>query len=690
MKTQTLLIEIGTEELPSRLLNNISLNFYKNFITELNILNIRYKNILCFSTPRRLALKIEDMNTENQYIEIEKRGPSIIQSYDKNGCLTAAAISWLKYYKINIQDTVRLKNKKGEWLLYKKKQQQEQIESLIPKITESALKKNYFIAPMRWEVSNQKFFRPIRNIVILLDHQIISGKIFNINTNRILHNHIAYKEDKIIINHGKEYPDILLKKQNILADYIARKKIIIKNIKETIKTIDGYIEQNNILIDEVTNLVESPVILLATFSKKFLKIPKKILKYIIEKQQKCFPIYNINHSIMPYFVFVSNIQSKKSTMIIADNEKVMHSRLSDIEFFLQNDRKTILENHLISLKNVLFHNNLGSLYEKTLRIQYLIRWIIQHYSENLEDANRAAILSKCDLLTNIVCEFPELQGTIGMYYALENKEKKDIALAIEEQYLPAFSGDKLPITPIGSALSIADKIDTLSGMFYIGNIPSSNKDPFALRRLAIAILRIIIEKNISLDLKELINNSLSLYNTKYIKNSNVSNQIIEFFISRLFYWYQENGYNKKIIQSVLSYKLTQPIDIHKRIQAISIFQKSKNSKLVMLCIKRVINILDKANQTLNTEINTQLMEKEEEIMLFNQINNLYIHTKNLFLEQKYEDIFLKIADLEQPIYHFFDKVKIHHDNTKIFLNRLILLNRFKELIFKIADFSYLY
>ncbi|AEO07948.1 glycine--tRNA ligase subunit beta [Buchnera aphidicola] len=690
MKTQTLLIEIGTEELPARLLNNISLNFYKNFITELNILNIKYKKISYFSTPRRLALKIQDINMQEQYIEIQKRGPSIIKSYDKNGYLTESAISWLKHYKINIKDTIRLKNKKGEWLLYKTKKKQDKIESLIPKITELALKKISSMIPMRWEVDHIKFFRPIRNIVMLLDDQIVSGKIFNINSNRILHNHIAYKEQKIIINHAKEYPNILFDKQNILANYIIRKEVIIKEIKETIKKIHGYIEKNHILIDEITSLVESPIVLLANFKKKFLKIPRKILKYVIEKQQKCLPIYNDKNDILPYFIFVSNINSNKSKIIISDTEKVMHARLSDIEFFLKNDRKTKLENHLISLKNVLFQNNIGSMYEKTLRLQHLIRWITQYYPNNLEDATRAAMLSKCDLITNVVCEFPELQGTIGMYYALENQEKKTVALAIEEQYLPAFSGDILPKTYIGSILSISDKIDTLSGMFYIGNIPSSNKDPFALRRLALGILRIIIKQNISLDLKELINNSLSLYNKKYIDDSKLSDQIIKFFISRLFYWYQEIGYSKNIIQSVLSYKLTQPIDINKRIKAVSIFQKSTNSESIMLCIKRIINILEKEKQTLSTKINTQLMEKKEEIILFNQINNLYIATKQLFLKQKYEDIFLKIKDLEKPIYHFFDNVKIYHSNPKICLNRLILLNSFKKIIFKIADFSYLY
>ncbi|QCI23691.1 glycine--tRNA ligase subunit beta [Buchnera aphidicola (Macrosiphoniella sanborni)] len=690
MKKQTLLIEIGTEELPARLIDQICFNFYNNFVKELNMLNITYKKIAYFSTPRRLALKIQDINTQEKFIEIQKKGPSVINAYDQNGYLTKSAIHWLKHCKINIQETTRLKTNKGEWLLYKKKQKQEKIELLIPKITESALKKIFLIKPMRWEISNQKFFRPIRNIVMLLDNKIILGKIFNINSQRILHNHIAFKEKTIVINNAKDYPTILFTENNIIAEYTIRKQIIIKKIEENAKKVNSFIKTNNILIDEITSLVESPTAFLATFKKKFLKIPPKILEYVIEKQQKCIPLYNSKQNILSYFIFVSNINPAKPKKIITGNEKVMHARLADINFFLNNDRKTSLENHLISLKQVLFQNDLGSLYDKTFRLKYLIKWISQYNFSNIEDAMRAAMLSKCDLVTNIVCEFPDLQGTIGMYYALENQEKKDIALALEEQYLPCFSGDKLPKSSIGCALSISDKMDTLSGMFHIGNIPSSNKDPFALRRLAIGILRIIIEKNIPLDLKKLISQSLLLYDNKYINHSDLSDQIFTFFISRLFYWYQELGYSVNIIKSVLSYELTQPIDIHARIKAITFFQKSKYLETIILFIKRIINILEKEKKILSGNINIKLMKQEEEIILFNKIHDFNNHTKTLFLEKKYKDILFKIKDFEKPIYNFFEKVKIYHSDAHICLNRLLLLNYLKKIFFKITNFSHLY
>ncbi|QCI17543.1 glycine--tRNA ligase subunit beta [Buchnera aphidicola (Acyrthosiphon lactucae)] len=690
MIKKTLLIEIGTEELPARLLFKISLYFYENFIKELNYYNIKYKKIQYFSTPRRLALKIIDIDITDKFIEITKRGPSIINSYDKNRCLTQSAMRWLNHCGININQTTRLKNKKGEWLLYQTRKKQEKIELLIPKMTESALKNISIKKCMRWEENNQKFFRPIRNIVILLDNQIIEGKIFNIASNNLLQNHLSLKENQIEIQDARDYPKVLFQKQNIIADHIIRKKTIIKNIKEIAQKINGFIKNNDLLIEEVTSLVESPTALLANFEKKFLKIPQKILVHTIEKQQKCFPIYNFKKELLPYFIFVSNINSKEPQKIIIGNQKVMHARLSDAEFFLKNDRMIKLENHLLSLKKVLFKNKLGSLYEKTLRLTLLIQWIAKYNCSNIQDSIRAALLSKCDLVTHVVSEFPELKGTIGMYYSLEDKEKKDVAIALKEQYLPIFSGDKIPYTSIGCALSIADKMDTLSGMFYVGNIPSSDKDPFALRRLAIGIIRIIIEKKIPLDLKDLINKSLHLYDEKNVNNLILFNKILEFIIKRLFHWYEETGYNIKIIKSVLSYKSTQLIDVHEKIKAISFFQKLESSKSIILSIKRISNILENENKKITGLINIKLMTEVEEIILFNQIKNFNVNTRNLFLEKKYKDILIEIKNLEKPISNFFEKVRIHDSNSQIRLNRLILLNTLKEIFFSIVDFSYLY
>ncbi|CAL4326197.1 glycine--tRNA ligase subunit beta [Buchnera aphidicola] len=690
MTKKILLVEIGTEELPAKILNTISLSFHDNFTKQLKSLNISYKNIEHFSTPRRLALKIIDIDTSDKTIEIDKKGPLIIDSYDKNGLPTKAAHGWAKHCGINLDQADRMKTKKGEFLYFRKKIKQENIEILIPKIIETALKKIIIEKPMRWESENQRFSRPIRNILILLDNQIIKGKIFNLFSNNFLHNHISSKENKIKIRHAKQYPCILLYKHNIIAKYEIRKKEIVKQIDILAEQKNGFIKKNNHLIEEVTALVESPTALLANFEEQFLKIPKKILVYVIENQQKCFPIYNLKNELLPYFIFISNINSKKYNEIVIGYEKVMHARLSDAAFFFQNDKKIKLADYILSLKKVLFQNNLGSLYEKTLRLQVLIEWIAKYSLIDKKNSIRAAYLSKCDLVTNIVCEFPELQGIAGMYYALADKEKKDIAIALKEQYLPSFSGDQIPSTMIGCSLSIADKIDTLSGMFFIGKTPNSEKDPFALRRLAIGILRIIIMKNIPLDLKDLINKSLDVYNKNHTNNLFLYDKIIKFFITRLIHWYEKKGYDIKIIKSVLSFKPTQPIDIDKKIKSIAFFQKLDYSQSIILSVKRISNVLKKEKVKITGDINIKLIKKIEEKMLLNQMNNFNICTKKLFKEKKYKEILLEIKEFEQPINNFFSKVQIYDINSETRKNRLILLKKLEEMFYKITNFSYLY
>ncbi|QCI21451.1 glycine--tRNA ligase subunit beta [Buchnera aphidicola (Hyadaphis tataricae)] len=690
MTKKTLLIEIGTEELPAKSLSTISFSFYNNFIKKLNFYNILYKKIESFFTPRRIALKVLEIDTSDRISIINKKGPSLKKAYDQHGIPTETANRWAKHWGINICQAHRLKNTQGEWLVHQIKQKQKKIDILLPKMIEESLKEIIILKSMRWNITNRTFVRPIRNVVILLDDKVIEGRVFDIKSCRLLQNHLSNKEKKIKINYSQEYPLILFQKNKIIADYDLRKKTIINNIHTISKKINGFINNDNCLINEITDLVESPTALLGNFEKTFLCIPKKILIYVIEKQQKCFSIHNAKNNLLPCFIFISNIHTQSfEKIIISGYEKVMNARLSDANFFLQNDRKKHLVNYLIALKNIVFQKNLGSLYNKTIRLQIIIRWISQYIKFDKKHAARATLLSKCDLATDMVYEFPELQGIVGMHYALEDQEKKDVALALEEQYLPSFSKDELPKTIIGSVLSIADKIDTISGMFFIKNIPTANKDPFALRRLSIGILRIIIKQHIPIDLKDLIKKSLALHHKK-CRNNILYNQIIDFFMIRLFHWYKEQGYEKKIVKSVLSSKSTNIIDMHKKIQDLSLFFKDNNASRIMLSIKRISNILDKENYIISSNINIKLIQEKEEIILFNQIKKFSSHTLNLFLEKKYKEILLQIKILEKPIDIFFEKIKVYHTNLKIRQNRLILLNILMKILSKITNFSYLY
>ncbi|WP_261979783.1 glycine--tRNA ligase subunit beta [Buchnera aphidicola] len=686
---QTFLVEIGTEELPAKILHNLIILFYENFINELKSCHIKYKKIDYFATPRRLALKILDIDTSEKTKIILKKGPSLKNAFNEDGNPTKFAHSWANHLGIKLNIAKKLKNEKGEWLVYYEKQKQEKIEILLPKMTEKALKKINVKNLMRWDENNSKFFRPIRNILMMLDDRKIDNKIFNINSTNKLHNHLSYKEKKIYLNHVQEYPFILFEHSYIIAEYEARKEKIKKEIKEIAKKMNGYIKINYSLLEEINSIVESPKAFLGTFEIDYIKcIPSEILIYIIEKQQKCFTIYK-DEKILPNFIFITNITPKNNSHIIYGYEKVMKSRLSDILFFLKKDNQKKLLDYLPLLKKVLFYKNLGTLYDKTMRLKSLVNII----SPNSNKANltKAAILSKCDLITDMVCEFPDLQGIIGMYYALKNQEKYEIALSIKEQYLPSFSEDTLPSSIIGCILSIADKIDTLCGMFSINQIPLSNKDPFGLRRMTLGIIRIIINKKINLDLNFLIFNSLKIYNKINLDYILISNKIIKFFKLRLLSFYQKKGYNTKVIQSVLFSETTEILDIDQRIMAISDFKKQESSQSTFLIIKRVSNLLKIYNKDLNNiKININLMQKEEEKNLLKSIQKFKNDTKKLFIEKNYKIILSRLKKLENPINNFFNQVQINHDDLKIKNNRLVLLKKLEKIFLKIANFSFLY
>ncbi|CAL4319863.1 glycine--tRNA ligase subunit beta [Buchnera aphidicola] len=693
MTKKTFLVEIGTEELPAKKLKNISLIFYKNFINELKKNNISYKKINYFSTPRRLALQIIEINTSEKTKKIIKKGPAIKNAFDENGNPTIAAQNWAKNYKVNLNQTQRLKNQKGEWLIHYAEKKQKKIELLLPIITEVALKNINVNSNMRWEGENIKFIRPIRNIVMLLDNIILKEAIiFHLRCNNILQSHISSKEEKIYITDAKEYPSILFKKSKIIAHHENRKEQIKYEINKIAKKVNGAIKKDSLLLEEVTSLVESPKVLLANLKKDYTdKIPQEIIGYIIKKQQKCFPIYSINEekNILPYFIFITNIHSQNNKNIILGNEKVMHARLSDAIFFLKKDRKSKLKDYLKCLKNISFYKGLGTLYQKTLRLVFIVKKIF-FYTKEINEINliRATLLSKCDLVTEMVSEFPELQGTIGMYYALENKEKKEVAIAIKEQYLPSFSTDKLPSTPIGSVLSIADKIDTISGMFSIGEIPGPEKDPFGLKRATLGVIRIIIIKKIPINLKRIIEISLEKHNVEKSNISVIFEKIKNFFIKRLIFFYENQKYNINIVQSVLAYESMDLLDIDEKIKAISNFKKIES---IILIVKRISNFLkDKHEKMISTKINERLLIQIEERKLLEIINDFNYTTKQLFIEKKYTEILLKTKLLIKPINTFFKKVQINHEDIEIQKNRVILLIKLRKIFLQITNFSYLY
>ncbi|QTM69344.1 glycine--tRNA ligase subunit beta, partial [Buchnera aphidicola (Hormaphis cornu)] len=497
------------------------------------------------------------------------------------------------------------------------------------------------------------------------------------------------KNDRININHAKEYPLILLKEGNVICDYSYRKKQIKEKIHQAAIKIKGMLIPNKKLLHEITALVEWPTILIGRFKKDFLSLPQSSIIYILENIQKCFPVYTSSEKLMPYFIFVSNIKPKNLSNIIQGNEQVINSRLSDAQFFYTIDRKQPLENYHIQLKKIIFYNQLGSMYEKTLRLKSLMIWFANKINLNLKKSIRAALLCKCDLITYMVSEFPDIQGYIGMEYALSDGEDPEIANAIREHYYPAFSKDRLPNNPIACALSIADKIDTIIGMLLSDNYPKKNKDPFSLRRLSLSILKILIKKRIEIDLLELIQQSIILYKNHKVKNSTINN-INNFFINRSIAFYKQQGLDPNIIQSVLALNITRPIDIEHRISVISNLKHSDDLRLLISTNKRIINILEKSKFFKNKAIKKNLMTSDIEQKLYTETNELNLFIQSNVSIKNYQKILHKAIKLCIPINYFFNNIIIKDQNPEIHFNRLSLLQYIKESFFKIADFSYLH
>ncbi|VFP79101.1 glycine--tRNA ligase subunit beta [Buchnera aphidicola] len=693
MNQKILLIEIQTEDLPSKELKNIAEYFYSSFKKELNKNKIKYKSIILFYTSKKIALKIFSLSYFNKLKYIRKIGPIINKSFDKNNKITEIAKKWLELNKISIKKTEEIHINKKKHLSYIGINKRISLRKILKKIIPNTIKKIPSKKSMLWKENSIRFSRPIHNIMVLLDDKIIQLNIPGINSKNISYGHFLMSPKKIIFNHANQYTTELFKKKYILISYEERKKKILDQIINLSKKINKLVSINNKLLEEITASTEWPIAHIGQFKKKYLKIPIEILVYTMECNQKYFPLYNIKtKKITNYFIFISNINTKNSKKIIKENEQVLYSKLSNIDFFIKKDQEIKFSERLILLKNISFQKKLGSMYEKTLRIKKLSQYIAKIVNSNLDLTKKAAILSKCDLTTNIITECTALQGIIGMHYALQNKEKKDVAVSIKEHYLPKFSQSILPTTKISCAISIADKIDSITGIFSIGKSPKNNQDPFALRRAAIGIIKIIIKKKININLKKLIKKSINLYN--HIKQKKIiQKSILQFIYSKYMSLYIKK-YNKNIILSVLSLKLVNLVEIDIRINTLTKFKKNNNIENILNIYKRINNILSKKKDKMKViKVNPLTLKCTEKFTKYeNKLIRLikFIQKKFNTKEQINYLLLLKnIQKLCQPIEEFFKNSFVYDKNIKIRSYRIFILKKIKKIFLYITNFSYL-
>ncbi|HEP0305851.1 TPA: glycine--tRNA ligase subunit beta [Providencia rettgeri] len=688
MTQQTFLVEIGTEELPPKALRSLAESFAANFTAELDGADIAHGAVTWFAAPRRLALKVADLAASQPDREVEKRGPAISQAFGPDGQPTKAAEGWARGCGITVDQAERLTTDKGEWLLYRAQMKGQAVSELLVDMTSRALAKLPIPKLMRWADKDTQFVRPVHTVTLLLGSDVIEGEILGIKSGRTIRGHRFMGKAEFTIDNAEQYPAILRERGKVMADYAERKAVIKADAEKAAQALGGQADLTDSLLEEVTSLVEWPVVLTAKFEEKFLDVPSEALVYTMKGDQKYFPVYDKAGKLMPNFIFVANIESSDPQQIISGNEKVVRPRLADAEFFFKTDRKQRLEDNLPRLETVLFQKQLGTLRDKTDRLEALAGWIASKIGADVNHATRAGLLAKCDLMTNMVFEFTDTQGVMGMHYARHDGESEDVALALKEQYQPRFSGDALPSTDVSAALALAEKMDTLAGIFGIGQHPKGDKDPFALRRAALGVLRIIVEKGYQLDLVEMTEEAARLYGDK-LTNENVVNDVVEFMLGRFRSWYQELGYSIDTIQAVLARRPTQPADFDARVKAVTHFRSLEEAQALAAANKRVSNILSKSEEKLADNVLASVLKTPEEVKLATHVVVLQDKLAPMFAERNYQEALVELASLRDIVDEFFANVMVMDEDQAVRINRLTLLSQLRELFLKVADISLL-
>ncbi|WP_075272462.1 glycine--tRNA ligase subunit beta, partial [Mannheimia haemolytica] len=550
MTTQNFLAEIGTEELPPKALKKLATAFAENVENELNQAGLSFEKVEWFAAPRRLAVKVLSLAESQPSKEVEKRGPAVSAAFDAEGKPTKAAEGWAKGCGITVEQAERIATDKGEWLVHRAVIEGQPTKNLLVDIIAKSLANLPIPKTMRWGDKTEQFVRPVHTVTLLFGAELIEGEILGVKSGRTIRGHRFLGEREFQIENADQYPQLLKDRGSVVADFNERKALILAKSQEKATALGGVADIEEDLLDEVTSLVEYPNVLTAKFEERFLAVPAEALVYTMKGDQKYFPIYSKDGKLLPHFIFVSNINPEDPSKIIEGNEKVVRPRLTDAEFFFKTDLKQKLEDQLPRLETVLFQQQLGTLRDKTARIEALAGEIAKQIGADETKAKRAGLLSKCDLMTNMVFEFTDTQGVMGMHYARHDGEDEEVAVALNEQYMPRFAGDNLPNSLVACSVALADKFDTLTGIFGIGQAPKGSADPFALRRAALGSLRIIVEKNLPLDLTDLVAKSAQLFGDK-LTNKDVVEDVVDFMLGRFRAWYESEGIAVDVIQAVL-------------------------------------------------------------------------------------------------------------------------------------------
>lgn len=693
MKQQDFLIEIQTEELPPKSLLKLATAFRDQIKERLQKANLAFGDLHWHATPRRLAVLVKELAEMQLDQDVERKGPALQAAFDAAGKPSQACIGFARSCGVTPEELQTIKTDQGEWVGFRQRVAGKTVEELLPPIIEQAIHALPVAKRMRWGDSDVQFVRPVHSIIMLYGDKIIDATILGVRADRLTSGHRFHAPKSISIPRPEVYVSMLTEQGHVIADFAERRDMVkqqaVACVKEKLQSKGQPYISSNEFWDEVTGLTEWPVGLCGQFDERFLALPQEVLISSMQDHQRYFPVVDANKKLLPYFVTMSNIKSRDPARVIHGNERVLRARLSDAEFFFAADKKEKLAGRVERLKNILFQAKLGSLFDKTERVSKVASFIANKVGVDAARAERAGWLSKTDLTTNMVGEFPELQGVMGRYYASHDGEHPDIAQALDEQYMPRFAGDKLPVNPVGQVLALADRIDTLVGAFAINQIPTGDKDPYGLRRAAIGVLRILIEGKIDLDLKNIVEYALSCYQIK-LENETAISQLIVFLQERLRAWYQDQGVAFDVFAAVAAVGVTNPFDIDKRIHAVQSFKNLREAETLSVANKRVSNILSKYQEKIGANgINPDLFEHEVEKILAKCLEDKSQSVARYYAAGDYNKALLQLAELRQPIDNFFDQVMVMTEDKSLRENRLLLLSKLRSLFLQVADIALL-
>lgn len=685
-QTETFLVEIGTEELPPKALKKLSEAFSSGIQAGLVEAELPMGAVTVYAAPRRMAVIIEGLQTTQADKVVERKGPAKKAAFDSEGNPTKALQGFARGCGVDVSELIELETEKGIWMGYNLEQKGQPATALLPVIVNQSLAKLPIPKRMRWGSSDVEFVRPVHWALMMLGNDVVPASVLGHKTSNTTQGHRFHAPEKMAINHPSEYASKLEQEGYVLADFARREERIQSQVAAVAEQMGGQAVIDKDLLEEVTALNEWPMAVAGEFDSEFLTVPSEALVSAMAGHQKYFHMLDASGKLMPNFITVSNIESSNPASVKFGNERVIRPRLADAKFFWDQDRKQPLDDFLPRLKTVVFQQQLGTLFDKVDRLENLTVKIGKYLDVDAGHCERAARLSKSDLMSEMVGEFPDLQGVMGRYYAYEQNEAADVADAIDAQYQPRFAGDTLPSSAVAQSLAIADKLDTITGIYGIGQVPTGDKDPFALRRAALGMLRIMIEKELELDLNELIADSLALH-SKVESGDKLIADIYGFIMSRLRAYYTDQGISAEQFEAVRVCNPAQPIDFAKRIEAVKQFSQMDAAESLSAANKRISNILKKVDGDISESVDASLLADGAEKILWTELEALRANVNAKIAARDYIAAISDLSSIKDSVDRFFDEVMVMVDDESVKQNRLALLNQIYQLFLQVADIS---